>query len=65
MGGNTAGAMQRAARFFEGWLPIWPSPEGFGEKWREVRAMARQAGRGADALDGAMYMTVCVDDDRA
>ncbi len=65
MGGNTPGAMQRAARYFDGWFPISPSPEGFGEKWRDVRTMARQAGRDPDALDGAMYMTVCVNDDRA
>jgi probable F420-dependent oxidoreductase len=65
MGGNTAGAMQRAAQYFEGWFPISPSPEAFGEQWRDVRTMARQAGRDPDALDGAMYMTVCVDDDRA
>jgi probable F420-dependent oxidoreductase len=65
MGGNTSGAMQRAARHFEGWFPISPSPEIFGQKWLEVRAMAREAGRDPDALDAAMYMTVCVDDDTA
>jgi probable F420-dependent oxidoreductase len=65
MGGNTPGALQRAARFFDGWFPISPSPEIFGEKWREVREMARTAGRGSEAFDGAMYVTVCVDDDAA
>lgn len=65
MGGNTPGAMQRAARHFDGWFPIAPSPERFAEQWREVRAMASVAGRAPDALDGAMYMTVAVDDDQA
>ena len=65
MGGNTPGAMQRAARYFEGWFPISPSPDIFRRKWLEVRAMTREAGRDPDALDGAMYMTVCVDDDAA
>lgn len=65
MGGNTPGAMQRAARHFEGWLPIAPSAETFGRQWREVLAMRREAGRGTDGFDGAMYMTVCVDDDAA
>ena len=26
MGGITPGAMQRGARYFDGWFPIWPSP---------------------------------------
>jgi alkanesulfonate monooxygenase SsuD/methylene tetrahydromethanopterin reductase-like flavin-dependent oxidoreductase (luciferase family) len=65
MGGNTPGAMQRAARYFDGWFPISPSPELFGRQWREVLAMRREAGRDLDAFDGAMYLTVCIDDDIA
>ena len=65
MGGNTPGAMQRAARFFDGWFPISPSPEIFDEQWREVKNMTRNAGRDPEAFDGAMYMTVCVDDQPA
>ncbi len=65
MGGNTPGAMQRAARTFDGWFPISPSPELFGQQWREVLAMRCDAGRNMDAFDGAMYMTVCIDDDVA
>jgi alkanesulfonate monooxygenase SsuD/methylene tetrahydromethanopterin reductase-like flavin-dependent oxidoreductase (luciferase family) len=65
MGGNTPGAMQRAARYFDGWFPIWPSPELFGRQWREVLAMRREAGRDVGAFDGAMYLTVCIDDDIA
>ena len=65
MGGNAPGAMQRAARYFDGWFPISPSPDGFRRRWLEVREMARDAGRDPDAIDGAMYMTICVDDDAA
>jgi alkanesulfonate monooxygenase SsuD/methylene tetrahydromethanopterin reductase-like flavin-dependent oxidoreductase (luciferase family) len=65
MGGNTPGAMQRAARHFDGWFPISPAPEAFREQWRAVRAMIGEAGRNPHAFDGAMYMTVCVDDDAA
>jgi len=65
MGGNTPGAMQRAARHFEGWFPISPSPELFADAWREVQAMRAAAGRAAAPFDGAMYITLCVDDDRA
>jgi alkanesulfonate monooxygenase SsuD/methylene tetrahydromethanopterin reductase-like flavin-dependent oxidoreductase (luciferase family) len=65
MGGNTPGAMQRAALYFDGWFPIWPSPELFSRQWREVLAMRRGAGCDSDAFDGAMYLTVCIDDDMA
>jgi alkanesulfonate monooxygenase SsuD/methylene tetrahydromethanopterin reductase-like flavin-dependent oxidoreductase (luciferase family) len=57
--------MQRAARYFDGWFPISPSPERFRAQWQEVRDMARAAGRDPEAFDGAMYMTLCVDDDGA
>jgi alkanesulfonate monooxygenase SsuD/methylene tetrahydromethanopterin reductase-like flavin-dependent oxidoreductase (luciferase family) len=57
--------MQRAARYFDGWFPISPSPEIFGEKWREAMTIRREAGRDPGAFDGAMYLTVCVDDDSA
>jgi alkanesulfonate monooxygenase SsuD/methylene tetrahydromethanopterin reductase-like flavin-dependent oxidoreductase (luciferase family) len=57
--------MQRAARYFDGWFPIFPSPELFGLQWREVLAMRREADRDLDAFDGAMYVTVCIDDDIA
>ena len=65
MGGNTPGAMQRAARYFDGWFPISPTPAIFAARWQELRRMARAAGRDPDALDRAMYMTVAIDDDAA
>src|SRR5262245_8806465 len=65
MGGNTRGAMERAARYFDGWFPISPTPEIFRQQWEEARAMRREGGRDPDAFDGAMYLTVCVDDDVA
>ena len=65
MGGDSPGAMQRAARYFDGWFPISASPELFGRQWREVLAMRREAGRASAAFDGTMYVTVCIDDDVA
>ena len=62
MGGDSTGAMERAARHFDGWFPIGPSPERYAENWQRVRSMARDAGRDPNALDGAMYMTVCLDE---
>ena len=65
MGGDSPGAMQRAARYFDGWFPISAPPELFGRQWREVLAMRREAGRALAAFDGTMYVTVCIDDDVA
>ena len=65
MGGNTLGAMERAARHFDGWFPISPSPERFTQQWREMATLRREAGRGQSAFDGAMYMTMVIDDDVA
>jgi len=65
MGGNTPGAMHRAARHFDGWFPISPSPAIFAERWQEVLALAREAGRDTNGFAGAMYMTVSIDDDKA
>jgi probable F420-dependent oxidoreductase len=65
MGGSSPGARERAARHFDGWFPISPAPELLASQCREFRATAREAGRDADALDCAMYLTVCIDEDRA
>lgn len=61
MGGDSPGAMQRAALYYDGWFPIRPSPGGYAEDWAQVKSMAYEAGRDPEALDGAMYMTVCMD----
>ena len=62
MGGDTPGAMQRAAHTFDGWFPIRPSPELYGRQLQDVLAMRREAGRSMDAFDAAIYLTVCIDD---
>jgi len=47
----------------EGWLPIAPSATQWARQWREVKDIARAAGRDPDMLTGAMYLTIAVDDD--
>jgi alkanesulfonate monooxygenase SsuD/methylene tetrahydromethanopterin reductase-like flavin-dependent oxidoreductase (luciferase family) len=63
IGGSLPASLERAGRYFEGWLPIAPSATQWARQWREVKDIARAAGRDPDMLTGAMYLTIAVDDD--
>jgi alkanesulfonate monooxygenase SsuD/methylene tetrahydromethanopterin reductase-like flavin-dependent oxidoreductase (luciferase family) len=63
IGGSLPASLDRAARHFDGWLPIAPDAGQWGRQWQEIKAIARQAGRDPDALAGAMYVTLALDDD--
>jgi alkanesulfonate monooxygenase SsuD/methylene tetrahydromethanopterin reductase-like flavin-dependent oxidoreductase (luciferase family) len=62
-GGSAPAALERAARHFDGWFPTGPDAKGWGEQWRRVQALAREAGRDASALEAAIYLTLAIDDD--
>ncbi len=64
-GGSAPAALARAAKSFDGWFPTGPDSKGWGEQWRQVQAIAREAGRNPDELDAAVYLTLSVDDDTA
>jgi alkanesulfonate monooxygenase SsuD/methylene tetrahydromethanopterin reductase-like flavin-dependent oxidoreductase (luciferase family) len=64
IGGSLPASLERAGRYFDGWLPIAPDAEQWGRQWSEVKEIARAAGRDPDALTGAMYLTLAVDPDR-
>ena len=64
-GGSARAALERAARHFDGWFPTGPDAARFGDEWQEVLALAAEAGRTRDALTGAVYLTLAIDDDRA
>jgi alkanesulfonate monooxygenase SsuD/methylene tetrahydromethanopterin reductase-like flavin-dependent oxidoreductase (luciferase family) len=64
IGGSLPASVERAGRYFDGWLPLAPAAEEWARLWKEVKDIARTAGRDANALTGAMYLTVCVDEDR-
>lgn len=65
-GGGVDDALKRAGRYFDGWFPSGPgTPEEWGAKWERVKAHAVEAGRDPNAITGAVYMTVAVDDDTA
>lgn len=65
IGGNLPASLDRAGKHFDGWFPIAPNAADFGAGLRHVRDVARANGRDADAVSGAMYLTVSLDDDAA
>src|SRR5213083_2010139 len=64
IGGSGPIALREAARF-DAWFPTGPSVEFFAEHWPRIQAAARAAGRAADAVSGAAYVTLALDADRA
>ena len=64
IGGSGPTALREAARF-DAWFPTGPHVEFFGEQFPLIQAAARAAGRPADAVTGAAYVTLALDPDVA
>jgi alkanesulfonate monooxygenase SsuD/methylene tetrahydromethanopterin reductase-like flavin-dependent oxidoreductase (luciferase family) len=64
IGGSGPTALREAARF-DAWFPTGPNVEFFAEHFPRVLAAARAAGRAADAVTGAAYVTLALDPDGA
>jgi alkanesulfonate monooxygenase SsuD/methylene tetrahydromethanopterin reductase-like flavin-dependent oxidoreductase (luciferase family) len=64
IGGSGPTALREAARF-DAWFPTGPSVEFFAEHFPGVQKAARAAGRPADAVAGAAYVTLALDANRA
>ncbi|OBH07058.1 MULTISPECIES: LLM class flavin-dependent oxidoreductase [unclassified Mycobacterium] len=60
---DTPGARARAGRLYDGWLPYPPTPQGYRSGLAEVRASATRAGRIADEVTPALFVTVLVTED--
>jgi len=60
IGGSGPTALREAARF-DAWFPTGPGVEHFAEHFPRVQAAARAAGRPADAVTGAAYVTLALD----
>jgi alkanesulfonate monooxygenase SsuD/methylene tetrahydromethanopterin reductase-like flavin-dependent oxidoreductase (luciferase family) len=64
IGGSGPTAFREAARF-DAWFPTGPSVEFFSEHFPRIQAAARAAGRPADAVAGAAYVTLALDPSKA
>ncbi|HET7342780.1 MAG TPA: LLM class flavin-dependent oxidoreductase, partial [Methylomirabilota bacterium] len=64
IGGSGPTALREAPRF-DAWFPTGPSVEFFAEHFPRIQAAARAAGRPADAVTGAAYVTLALDRDQA
>lgn len=65
LAGSVPATIERVGRHFDGWFPNGPSPQDYAATWARMQAVARDAGRDPDALTGAAYLTLAVDEDAA
>ena len=65
MGGTSPGSMQRAGRYFDGWIPDPREAAHYRDGWAEVGNIAAKTGRDPAAITGAMYLTLGIDNDLA
>jgi alkanesulfonate monooxygenase SsuD/methylene tetrahydromethanopterin reductase-like flavin-dependent oxidoreductase (luciferase family) len=65
IGGNLAGSLDRAGKYFDGWFPIAPSAQDFAAGLAHVHNVAREHARNPTSVTGAMYLTLSLDDDAA
>ena len=65
VGGRSAPAQRRAARFGDAWMPFVISPERFAEGWANVRAQAERLDRDPAAIVPALQLWGQFDDDLA
>jgi alkanesulfonate monooxygenase SsuD/methylene tetrahydromethanopterin reductase-like flavin-dependent oxidoreductase (luciferase family) len=63
LAGATPAALTRAGRRYDGWIPYPPDPMDYASGLAALRSAASSAGRDADDVTPAMYLTVIVDDD--
>jgi probable F420-dependent oxidoreductase len=58
--GRREGAMRRAARYGDGWLPYFYSPRHYRESVERITALAREAGRDLAGFQWAHYAFICI-----
>lgn len=63
VGGSVAATLERTGRLFDGWFPVGGEVEGFIDGLTTVRSAAAAAGRPADAVTAASYVTMSIDPD--
>lgn len=63
VGGRSAPAQRRAARFGDAWMPFVITPERFAEGWSSVRSQAEALGRDPSTITPALQLWCMYDDD--
>ena len=63
IGGMVRAARERVGRLYDGWFPNAPDAAGWGAQFREIRDIAREAGRNPADVTGAIYLTLTIDED--
>ncbi|MCC6436118.1 MAG: LLM class flavin-dependent oxidoreductase [Acidimicrobiales bacterium] len=63
VGGSVEATLRRTGHRYDGWFPVGGEPDGFVQGWQTVRDAAAEVGRDPDALTGAAYVTLAVDED--
>ncbi|MFF4505046.1 LLM class flavin-dependent oxidoreductase [Streptomyces sp. NPDC001401] len=63
LGGATPSALARTGRLYDGWLPYPPDPADYAAGLLDVRKAAADAGRVAEDVTAALFVTVRVDED--
>jgi len=64
LGGRKRGAIRRAGRLADVWMPYMVDPQGLATSLAEARLAAADAGRAGGAVSGAVFAWTCVDEDR-
>ncbi|MGW0880544.1 LLM class flavin-dependent oxidoreductase [Streptomyces sp. NPDC002671] len=62
LGGATPAALARTGRMYDGWLPYPPDPADYASGLREVRKAAADAGRAAEDITPALFVSVRIDE---
>lgn len=63
LGGRKKGAIRRAARYADVWMPYMVDPERMRTTLEEVQTSAADFGRVGSSIRGALYIWICVDQD--
>lgn len=66
LGGTSAGALRRVARFGDGWIASGgTSPQSFAKGWETIRGTAKEFGRDEALIEPANMVYVQVDNDKS
>lgn len=63
LAGATPAALARTGRMYDGWLPYPPDPADYASGLRDIHKAAAGAGRTAEDITPALFVTVRIDDD--